>query len=168
METIDNMFSRSLATFMVYIFYQQVLNRDLLRAMQKKRAPLLPTMLFHHDNAPSHRASTTQETINKRSIEVFCHPQYSPDLAPCDFFLFPTLKKILRGQQFEDVADLQRAVKSAIVFLGPSAYKNCFDSWVKRCRKCISFNGEYFEKNECLYSEITKMYVKKQPIITLG
>ena len=106
METIDNMFSRSLP--MVYISYQQELNRDLLRAMQKKRAPLLPTMLFHHDNAPSHRASTTQETIDKRSIEVLGHPPFSPDLAPCDFFLFPTLKKILRGRQFDDVADLQK------------------------------------------------------------
>ena len=57
METIDNMFSRWLP--MVYISYQQVLNRDLLRSMRIKRAPLLPTMLFHHDNAP--RASTTQD-----------------------------------------------------------------------------------------------------------
>ena len=148
METIDNMFSRSLP--MVYISYQQVLNRNLLRAMRKKQAPLLPTMLFHHDNAPSHRVSTTQETINRRSIEVLGHPPYSPDLAPCDFFLFPTLKKILRGRQFDDVADLQRAVQSAIASLGPSAYKNCFYSWIKRCRKCISFKGEYFEKDECL------------------
>ena len=70
----------SVGTF--YISYQQVLNRDLLRAMRKKRAPLLPTMLFHHDNAPSHQASTTQETIDRRSIEVLGHPPYSPDLAP--------------------------------------------------------------------------------------
>ena len=144
METIDNMFSRSLS--MVYISYQRVLNRDLLRAMLKKRAPLLPTMLFHHDNAPSHRASTTQQTIDRRSIEVLGHPPYSPDLAPCDFFLFPTLKKILRGRQFDNVADLQRAVQSAIASLGPSAYQNCFYSWIK----CISFKGEYFEKDECL------------------
>ena len=80
METFDNMFSRSLP--MVYISYQQVLNRDLLRATRKKRAPLLPTMLFHHDNAPSHRASTTQETINRRSNEVLGHPPYSPDFGP--------------------------------------------------------------------------------------
>ena len=103
METIDNMFSRSLP--MVYISYQQVLKRDLLRAMRKKRAPLLPTMLFHHDNAPSHRASTTQATIDRRSIEALGHPPYSLDLPPRDFFLFPTLKKILRGRQFDDVAD---------------------------------------------------------------
>ena len=117
---------------------------------QKKRAPLLPTMLFHHDNAPSQRASMTQETIDRRSIEVLGHLPYSPDLAPCDFLLLPTLKKILRGQQFDDVAALQRAVQSAMASLGPSAYKNCFFSWVKRFRKCISFKGEYFEKDECL------------------
>ena len=54
------------------------------------------------------------------------------------------------ARQFDDVADLQRAVQSAIAFLGPSACKNCFYSWVKMCRKCISFKGEYFEKDECL------------------
>ena len=32
---------------------------------------------------------------DRQSIEVLGHPPYSPDLAPCDFFLFPTLKKIL-------------------------------------------------------------------------
>ena len=154
METIDNMFSRSLP--MVCISYQQVLNRNLLRA------PLLPTMLFHHDNAPSHWASTTQEMIDRRSIEVLGQPPYSPDLPPCDFFLFPTLKKILRGRQSDDVADLQRAVQSAIAYLGPSAYKNCFCSWVKRCRKCISFKGEYFEKDEFLKTQFTERYVKKQ------
>ena len=117
---------------------------------QKKQAPLLPTMLFHHDHAPSHQASTTQETINRWSIEVIGHPPYSPYLAPCDLFLFPTLKKILRGHQFDDVADLHRAVQSEIASLGPFLYKNCFYSWVKRCKKCISFKGEYFEKDECL------------------
>ena len=115
METINNMFSRSL--LMVYISYQPVLNRDLLRAMPKKGSPLLPTMLFHHDNAPSHRASTTQEKIDRLSIEVLGHPPYSPDLAPCDFFLFPTLKKILRGRQFDDVAALQRAVHDSFPWI---------------------------------------------------
>ena len=53
--------------------------------------------------------------IDRRSIEVLGHPPYSPDLAPCDFFLFPTLKKILRGRQSDDVADLQRAVQSGTI-----------------------------------------------------
>jgi hypothetical protein len=35
------------------------------------------------------------------------HPPYSPDLAPCDFALFPKLKMKLKGQCFETVSDIQ-------------------------------------------------------------
>ena len=154
METIDNMFSRSFP--MVYISYQQVLSRDLLRAMRKKRAPMLTTMLFHHDNAPSHRVSTTQETIDRRSIEVLGHPPYSPDLAPCDFFLFPTLKKVLRSQQFDDVADLQRVVQSAIAFLGLSAYKNCFIHVLKGVESAFHSKGSTLKRTNAFRQKLRK------------
>jgi hypothetical protein len=29
-------------------------------------------------------------------------PPYSPDLAPCDFFLFPRIKMKLKGRRFDD------------------------------------------------------------------
>jgi hypothetical protein len=29
------------------------------------------------------------------------HPSYSPDLAPCDFWAFPTNKRELRGKKFQ-------------------------------------------------------------------
>jgi hypothetical protein len=28
------------------------------------------------------------------------HPPYSPDLAPCDFWAFPTMKREFRGKKF--------------------------------------------------------------------
>jgi hypothetical protein len=28
------------------------------------------------------------------------HPPYSPDLVPCDFWSFPTMKRELRGKKF--------------------------------------------------------------------
>jgi hypothetical protein len=37
----------------------------------------------------------------RKNIECVPHPPYSPDLAPCDFFLFPRLKSELRGQGFD-------------------------------------------------------------------
>ena len=117
-------------------------------------------MLFHHDNAPSHLASTTQETIDRRSIEVLGHPPYSPDLATCDFFLFPTLKKILRGRQFDDVADLQRAMQSAIASLGPSAYKNCFYSWVKRCKSAFHSKGSTLKRTNAFRQKLRKVCEK--------
>jgi hypothetical protein len=36
------------------------------------------------------------------------HRPYSPDLAPCDFALFPELKMKLKGRHFETVSDIQR------------------------------------------------------------
>jgi hypothetical protein len=33
----------------------------------------------------------------KKSITKMDHPPYSPDSAPCDFWLFPKLKKALKG-----------------------------------------------------------------------
>ncbi|EFN76386.1 hypothetical protein EAI_02859, partial [Harpegnathos saltator] len=32
---------------------------------------------------------------------------YSPDMAPCDFVLFPLLKKPPRGQRFESIEDIK-------------------------------------------------------------
>ena len=32
-------------------------------------------------------------------------PPYSPDLAPCDFFLFPKLKKPMKGRRFATVEE---------------------------------------------------------------
>jgi hypothetical protein len=33
---------------------------------------------------------------------------YSPDLAPCNFFLFPKLKHSLKGTHFQSIEDIQR------------------------------------------------------------
>jgi len=40
------------------------------------------------------------------------HPPYSPDLAPCDFFLFPKIKKELKNRHFDNVENLARAIQA--------------------------------------------------------
>ena len=50
---------------------------------------------FHHDNAPAHTAAATREFLACEGVQLMSHPTYSPDLAPCDFFLFPHAKKQL-------------------------------------------------------------------------
>ena len=128
------------------VFAFQVLRRDLIHAMQKKRPGMLQTAILHHDNAPSHRAAQTTDTIKILSFELLDHPPYSPDLAPCDFFLFPLIKRVLRGTRFEDVADLPVAVQQAIAEIPVNSYRECFLSWVNRCRKCVDYKGHYFER----------------------
>ena len=50
-----------------------------------------------HDNASSHNSEVVKSFLASEKVKVLNHPPYSPDLSPCDFFLFPTLKKMLFG-----------------------------------------------------------------------
>jgi histone-lysine N-methyltransferase SETMAR len=49
----------------------------------------LSTMTLPH----AHDALRVREFLDKNSVTKMDHPLYSPDLAPCDFWLFPKLKK---------------------------------------------------------------------------
>ena len=53
-----------------------------------------------HDNALSHKAAIVREYLKQEKVVKLPHPPYSPDLAPCDFFLFPRLKKHLPGRKY--------------------------------------------------------------------
>jgi len=57
-----------------------------------------PADELHHDNAPAHSTALVQAFfLAKHDITPACQPPYSPDLAPCDFWLFPKLKSPLKG-----------------------------------------------------------------------
>ncbi|KAG5330275.1 SETMR methyltransferase, partial [Acromyrmex charruanus] len=50
-------------------------------------------IFLHHDNAPAHTSLLVREFLAKNNTLMMPQPPYSPDLAPCDFFLFPKLKR---------------------------------------------------------------------------
>lgn len=85
-------------------------------------------------------------TLTDLGIDTLQHPPYSPDLAPCDFYLFPTIKADLRGKHFDDVADLPVVVRECIRKIPVNDYRKCFESWVNRWEKCVRYSGEFFEK----------------------
>jgi hypothetical protein len=58
-------------------------------------------------------------------FEVLKHPAYSPDLAPSDYYLFPNLKKYLKGRQFFSIEEATSAV----------------DGWFVAQRKDFSWMG---------------------------
>ena len=60
-------------------------------------------MDYNHDNAPAHNAPSVKRYLAKNKIPVKEHPPYSPDLAPCDIFLFPKINSALKGTKFESV-----------------------------------------------------------------
>jgi len=121
-----------------------VIQRHLVRAVQRKR-PGLTNILLHQDNAPCHRARTMEEVYERLNISLH-HPPYSPDLAPCDFALFPRLKGYLRGTHFDNEGDLTTAVNAFLASLTLDDFRDIFTKWCERWQKCIEHNRELFEK----------------------
>ena len=69
------------------------------------------------------------------------HPPYSPDLAPCDFWLFPKL----RGCRYETIEEMKEAVTKVIDTLTQDDFHGAFQKLLERYNKCIAARGDYFE-----------------------
>ena len=91
------------------MYYSKVLRRGLMRALARKRPDGYDGgFILHQDNAPAYASQEVQTTIQiQPEAEVLTHPPYSPDLAPCDFALFPKLKGELKGKHFNDLDELR-------------------------------------------------------------
>jgi len=105
--------------------YLEMLTR-LRESVWRKRPRLWPDeWILHHDNAPAHDALRVCKFLAKNPITKMGHPPYSPDLAPCDFWLFPKLKNALKGQSFSDI---QRNVKTSLRVFWKTIFKAVFGS----------------------------------------
>jgi transposase len=72
-------------------------------------------------------------------------PPYSPDLSPCDFFLFPKLKNHLKGNHFGTVENIQTAVTDQLKVIPVSEFQHCYEEWKKCLQRCVASEGSYFE-----------------------
>ncbi len=100
---------------------------------------------LHMDNASPHRSDIVQNCLRNMSISVLKHPPYSPDLSPCDFFLFPVMKKQMRGIEFRTIPNVTQKILDCVADITQEQWEHCFDQWIERCHKCIQFEGRYFE-----------------------
>ncbi|XP_023227412.1 uncharacterized protein LOC111627944 [Centruroides sculpturatus] len=91
---------------------------------------------LHHDNAPAHSALRTCEFLAKHSITVLPHPSYTLDLANCDFFLFPKIKKPLKGRRFKTIPEIKANATKALKDITKETYQDCFNKWKHRWDKC--------------------------------
>ena len=83
--------------------------------------------------------------VASKKMEVLNHPPYSPDLSPCDFFLFPKLKKMLSGNKYTSRSSLGSAIYQCLQQIPKQDYLSAFRDWAKVLQKCVSVKGEYFE-----------------------
>ncbi|KAK9511100.1 hypothetical protein O3M35_005730 [Rhynocoris fuscipes] len=56
-------------------------------------------VVFQHDNARPHVPLAVRNKLLSFDWDVLPHPPYSPDIAPCDYYLFLSLKNSLREDE---------------------------------------------------------------------
>jgi histone-lysine N-methyltransferase SETMAR len=78
--------------------------------------------------------------------KVFQHPAYSPNLAPSDFHLFPTLKESLGGRCFRSNEEVKDAVKEWLNGLAAEVCDEGIQKLVTRYDKCLYVSDDYVEK----------------------
>jgi hypothetical protein len=83
--------------------------------------------------------------LASHGIPVVQQPLYSPDMAPCDFWLFPQLKTVLKGKRFEDIDAIQKNATSTLHTIPKDSFKKCFLQWQDHWKQCVSSQGEHFE-----------------------
>ena len=74
-------------------------------------------------------------------IKTVPQPPYSPDLAPCNFCLFPKL----RGCRYETIEEMKEAVMKVIDTLTQEDFHGAFQKLLELYNKCIAAGEDYFE-----------------------
>lgn len=69
----------------------------------------------------------------------------SPDVAPCDFWLFPRLKMPLKGHRFDDKETVETNTTNALKAIPKNEFQDCFQKWKGRWKRILQSNGDYFE-----------------------
>ena len=90
-------------------------------------------------------ASDSKFFLAKHNIPLIRQAPYSPDMAPCDFWLFPKLKMPLKGARFESREDIMRNATAQLYVIPQEAFQKCFQQWQDRWKKCVHYQGDYFE-----------------------
>ena len=76
-------------------------------------------------------------------INIVPPPYYSPDLAPCDFWLFPKV----RGCRYETIEEMKEAVTKVIDTLTEEDFHGAFQKLLEGYNKCIEAREDYFERD---------------------
>ena len=115
---------------------------------EKLRGKLSEGILLQQDNARVHTCKIAMDAVERNGYKLIPHATYSPDLAPSDYFLFPNLKKDIRGHHFR--SNESRGGSWGVgQRQGPWLLQFWADgTGTPLVQKCIILEGNYIEKEE--------------------
>ena len=105
------------------VYYANLLDQLRTAIRENRRGKLSKSVLLQHDNARV-TCKVAMDAVERNGYELLPHPAYSPDLAPSDFFLFPNLKKDIRGLHFRSDEEVVTAVEEWVSGKDPDFFSS--------------------------------------------
>jgi histone-lysine N-methyltransferase SETMAR len=116
-------------------FVTETILPSLVARLSVRRLKLKATAAnFHLNNAKPHNPRLSIEKLEEYGLISVPQPPYSPDLAPCDFFLFGYLKFQLEGKTFFDEDSVKEEVRRILMEIPVNLLHSVMDEWIQRLR----------------------------------
>ena len=130
------------------VYYANLFDQLRTAIVEKRRGKLSKGVLLQQENARVHTSKVAMDAVERKGYELIPHLAYSPDLAPSDFFLFPNLKRDIRGLHFRSDEEVVTAVEEWVNGKNPDIFSSGLKALEHRWSKCITLEGNYSEKEE--------------------
>ena len=110
---------------------------------EKRRGKLSKGILLQQDNARVHTCKIAMDAVERNGYKLIPHPAYFPD-----YFIFPNLKKDIRGRHFRSNEEVVAAAEERVRDKDPGFFSSGLMALEYRWSKCIILEGNYIEKEE--------------------
>ena len=142
-----------------YFFEEATINgENYLKMLKEYFRPILGRkhiqnkVYFQQDGAPVHYAVEVREWLNLtfpgkwigRRGPIEWAPR-SPDLTPCDFFLWGYLKQKVFSEPLKNLAELRQRITDHVQLIEMSTLKKCFLNIEKRLELVLENGGAHIE-----------------------
>ena len=131
--------------------YIQMLNEFYFPALAARKIPL-DSVVFQQDGAPAHCSNRSLELLiakfgdrllSRRATDLW--PPRSPDLNPCDFYLWGRLKQLVYSTPIPSLEALRERICACAEQLDRSEISRAIDSFPMRLKLLIEHNGGVIE-----------------------
>jgi hypothetical protein len=79
-------------------FQEGILREVAVQNHSRGRKPSTSRYILHFDNAPVHNTEEIEQALQECKFLRLAHPLYSPDICPCNVFLFDYLQGVPQAQ----------------------------------------------------------------------
>ncbi len=109
--------------------------------------------VIHRDNTPSYIVYICLNFWQKSSLSVFEQSLHSPDLAPTNFFPFPILKEVIKGQHLGTIMGIKAESSLVLKEIPAEDYQLCFHAWCTSAFVLLetTLKGDHIDVDEIQY-----------------